>query len=225
MRRLTVENMMELAESQVGYMEYPANSNKTKYGASYGANGVAWCVIFQWWLFSQLNASHLFFDNKKTASCSSLYEWALRKGYVLRNSKDARPCDIVLFKFSGKSPVHAGMVKSNEGDAGIVSYEGNTSNDNAGSQSNGGIVAERKREWKDIFAVIRLYDFNTETVFTFRKETPVYDDCKYTSKVVKKLPKDYAVTLYPEVLIGKDNRKYIRTCKGKYISAEDIIIY
>lgn len=50
-RRNSIRNVMlrslEYQRHQLGYHEYPPNSNDNKAGAWYGANGVAWCAIWQ----------------------------------------------------------------------------------------------------------------------------------------------------------------------------------
>lgn len=43
------QKFVKMALSQLGVTESPAGTNQTKYGAWYGANGVAWCAIFDTW--------------------------------------------------------------------------------------------------------------------------------------------------------------------------------
>ena len=47
----TKEAVIQIAKWQVGVTESPPNSNKQKYGAFYGLNGYAWCVMFVFWCF------------------------------------------------------------------------------------------------------------------------------------------------------------------------------
>ena len=47
------QKIVDLAFKEVGVVEYPKNSNKTKYGEWFGYNGVAWCAIFVSWVYSQ----------------------------------------------------------------------------------------------------------------------------------------------------------------------------
>lgn len=49
----TANDIIKIAEKELGTKEYPANSNKQKYGVAYGWNGVPWCVIFIWYLFQR----------------------------------------------------------------------------------------------------------------------------------------------------------------------------
>jgi len=45
--------IVEIAEKEIGTTEYPANTNKTKYGAWFGLNGLAWCAIFVSWCYDK----------------------------------------------------------------------------------------------------------------------------------------------------------------------------
>ncbi len=45
--------IVEIAIKEVGYTEYPANSNKTKYGKWIGWDGVPWCAAFVSWCYAQ----------------------------------------------------------------------------------------------------------------------------------------------------------------------------
>ena len=142
---MTAENLWEIAASQIGYTESPADSNMTKYGAAYGWNGVPWCVIFIWWCFNVAGASKLFYGGGKTASCRQLRVYAVDNSQWV--SSDYRAGDIVLYDFSGTeaTPNHAGIVESVSGNI-ITAIEGNTSPSNSGSQYNGGCVARKKRD-------------------------------------------------------------------------------
>jgi hypothetical protein len=37
------EQIVRIAEQEIGYSETPKDSNKTKFGEWFGYNGVAWC--------------------------------------------------------------------------------------------------------------------------------------------------------------------------------------
>ena len=43
------EEVLEIARAELGVQEYPAGSNKQKYGVWYGMNGVQWCMEFVQW--------------------------------------------------------------------------------------------------------------------------------------------------------------------------------
>ena len=64
-------NPLSLAAGELGAMESPAGSNRTKYGQWYGWNGVPWCMIFVQWCFHQAGRPLPY----RTASCSALLSW------------------------------------------------------------------------------------------------------------------------------------------------------
>lgn len=132
----TVERVLEIAESQVGTKESPPGSNKQKYGEAYGQNGVAWCAIFVWWLFIQANAKAGL--PEKTASVYELQKAFKRNGQFYSTPEVG---DIVIYDFGDG---HTGIVKSVQPTT-IHAIEGNTSGSAKGSQSNGGVVAEKVR--------------------------------------------------------------------------------
>ena len=47
--------IVEIASSQIGYIETP--KNQTKYGKWFGYDGVSWCGIFVSWCYAQANLS------------------------------------------------------------------------------------------------------------------------------------------------------------------------
>lgn len=111
--------VLQIAAGEVGYKE--SGTNITKYGQAYGMNGIAWCVIFIWWVFKQAGISHLI---KKTASSTALMNWFKDQG---RFYSTPQPGDIAFFKWGrGIGAEHVGIVESVSGNS-IVSIEGNTS--------------------------------------------------------------------------------------------------
>ena len=141
---MTAEEILAIAAKEIGYKETPANSNKTKYGEDYGWNGVAWCVIFMWWCFAQAKAQSLFYGGKKVASCGSLKTYAKNNGQWITSGYKAG--DLVIFDFANTSSStdHIGIVESVNGTK-LTTIEGNTSPDEKGSQSNGGMVCRKTR--------------------------------------------------------------------------------
>lgn len=140
-------DIIELALKDLGYTEYPAGSNRTKFGKQYGVNGVPWCMQAVWcW---HVNSGHPL--PYKTASCSKMLTW-YRKNKPNAIIDTPRRGDIVIYNFG-----HCGLVESVEDDY-IVAIEGNTSVN--GSQSNGGEVCRRKRNIsKTVTAFIRGIEF------------------------------------------------------------------
>lgn len=147
---MTVNDVLTIANAELGYTESPPNSNKTKYGAWYGLDGEPWCMMFVQWCFDQAGQALPY----KTASCSRLETW-YRENQPKSVYKSPAPGDIVIYSFG-----HTGIVESVEGDS-ITAIEGNTSADYNGSQNNGGGVYRRTRKIKLATAFLRP-DYETE---------------------------------------------------------------
>lgn len=159
-----LENILSLAEKEIGTKESPANSNKQKYGAAYGWNGVPWCVIFIWYLFKESNASELFYNGGKVASCSAVMAYAQKNNQWI--TKNYKPGDLVILDFpnTGYETDHIGIVKKVSGPL-LTTIEGNTSPDSAGSQSNGGMVCQKERSISLVVGAYRpnYQDKNSES--------------------------------------------------------------
>ncbi len=137
----TASEILSIARSQIGYTEYPPDSNNTKYGAAYGMNYNPWCMMFVWWCFRQAGASGLFYGGGKTASCPTFERWAkAQRGRWITRS--FAPGDVVLYDFDGDGADHCGIVESATA-ATVTAIEGNTSAN--GSQDNGGAVLRKTR--------------------------------------------------------------------------------
>lgn len=142
----TKEALLQIAQWQEGVMENPTGTNKQKYGAAYGTNGVAWCMQFVWWCFREAG-----FNLHKTASCS-----ALAKRYKDANqwvTDGYKPGDIAMFDFSGNRirTQHCGIIIEAT-DTHIVTIEGNTGNTN---EANGGCVMRKTRNVKLVTGACR----------------------------------------------------------------------
>lgn len=141
---MTARQVIDIALGEAGYVESPANSNRTKYGAWYGLDGQPWCMIFVQWCFNEAGSPLPY----KTASCSDLERW------YRRNKPDAvyatpEAGDIVIYSFG-----HTGIVLEHGGGY-LTAVEGNTSPDSLGSQSEGGGVYKRRRPESAARAFIR----------------------------------------------------------------------
>ena len=138
------EKVIEIAKKYVGVTEYPPNSNNVFFNTSFYGREVSgnypWCCAFIWYIHNEAGV-----DIKKTASCAELGTWFKNNGKFKTSAPKVG--DIVFFKFSGSSrwTNHVGIVVE-VGNGYIKTIEGNTSSDEKGSQSNGGMVAERKRK-------------------------------------------------------------------------------
>lgn len=139
----TVEDVLKIAESQIGVTEYPPDSNNVIYNTEYYGHEVSgssypWCAVFVWWCFDQFEPCLV----KKTASCMDMAQWFKDNG---KWGSTPHPGDVVFFKFNTNSrwTNHVGIVKEVlDGGLKIKTIEGNTS---INSDDNGGAVMERTR--------------------------------------------------------------------------------
>ena len=137
----TVEEILKIAENELGVTEYPPNSNNVKYNTAYYGHEVSgsnypWCCVFVWWVFAQMEPCLV----KKTASCQDLGTWFNQNG---RWHSDPQIGDVVFFKFNTNDrwTNHVGIVRAINGNT-IETIEGNTS---VSSDDNGGAVMIRQR--------------------------------------------------------------------------------
>lgn len=157
----TAREMIEFAKTFIGIKEYPANSNRTQFGEAYGFNGVPWCCIFQWYLFNKKGMVVQFYGGKKTASCTTLMNWAKSKYKFYTTGY--QPGDLVFYNFDNKPDAdHIGLITEIHNGY-IMAIEGNTSPGKRGSQDNGGMVCLKKRSNSLILGVYRP-DYATEKV-------------------------------------------------------------
>lgn len=140
-----IEKVINIAKKYVGVCEYPPNSNKVVfntmfYGREVSGSNYPWCCAFIWCIFNEAGI-----DIKRTASCMMLGDWFKQTGKYHKDNPQVG--DIVFFKFPGSSrwTNHVGLVIEVNGNT-LTTIEGNTSSDNKGSQSNGGMVAIRTRK-------------------------------------------------------------------------------
>ena len=157
---MSLQTLLDLAESQLGITEYPIGSNHVLYNTEYYGRDVIgdsypWCVTFLWWLFNHAGEAKAFFNSGKTASCSilkSLYE-AEGRYYTDGNYN---PGDIALLTFRADKQIqHCGLITKKFDDYNYITIEGNTSPGLEGSQDNGGCVAKKKRHKRNIVGVCR----------------------------------------------------------------------
>lgn len=147
----TAEKILEIARSQIGTRESPANSDNVKYNTVYYGREVSgkypWCAVFVWWVFREAGASDLYYGGDKTAYCPTLMSFHKKQKVT-----DYRPGDIVFFNFSGRSSAgHVGICESWDGTY-ITTIDGNTG---SASEDNGGAVLRRRRHKKFIVGAYR----------------------------------------------------------------------
>lgn len=143
----TRDAVLQIAAWQIGVQEAPAGSNRQKYGEAYGMNGVAWCMIFIWWVFREAG-----FNLHKTASCTTLANRYKASGQWVTSGY--KPGDIVMFDFSGKrsKTEHVGILESIDKAGNLITIEGNTG---TGNDANGGQVMRRTRSIKYVTGACR----------------------------------------------------------------------
>lgn len=146
-----IEELLDLAKTQIGYQANPDNTNKYNLEYYGHESGAAWCVVFIWWLFKHTELSQLFYGGNKTASCGTLYNYYDSIGCTIKNKVPQRG-DLVFFEFDGVAHCHIGICESYDGKY-VTTIDGNTSE--TGSQSNGGQVLRRTRGKGCIWGVAR----------------------------------------------------------------------
>ena len=147
----TAEKILEIARSQIGARESPANSDNVKYNTVYYGREVSgkypWCAGFVWWVFGEAGAPELYYGGGETAYCPTLMSFHKKQAVT-----DYRPGDIVFFNFSGRSSAgHVGICESWDGTY-ITTIDGNTG---SASEDNGGAVLRRRRHKKFIVGAYR----------------------------------------------------------------------
>ena len=152
----TANKLIEIANSQIGYLEKASNkaldsmknnagyANWTKYGAWYGLNPAAWCAMFVSWCFGQLasgkNGAKEMLCGNLWASCTAMYNGFKAMGRVYSVPQAG---DIIVFRQSNTSSmmVHTGIV-TKVANGRVYTVEGNTSTA-SGVVANGGAVAAK----------------------------------------------------------------------------------
>ena len=154
---MSINKVLELCEASIGYTE-DANNNTT-FGKWFGLNNQPWCAM---------SASKMYFDageilsvapKTKPKGFASCDEWLkyLAKNNQLVPVGQAKAGDLVFYQFDEDAqPDHVGIVKGNNATLKyIYAYEGNTSGNKGGSQSNGDGFYLKKRGYGTIMAVGR----------------------------------------------------------------------
>lgn len=154
------DDVLKVARNEIGYSRWTDPQQGTKYGrwyaqitgsSYYGANGVPYCAMFVSWVFDQAGASCA---GLPEAYCPYIINKARSAGRIISSKYDAQPGDVILFDWDGGESDHVGIVEKNCGSY-VQTIEGNTSGGSSGSQSNGGGVYRRTRDWSAVACVVR----------------------------------------------------------------------
>ena len=138
-----------------GYTEGP--NNDTTFGKRYGMNNQPWCAMFVSGCFDDAGLVHLVAASTKKgfASCDAGAQWFAKNKRIVPIGQ-AQPGDVVFFNFDANptDTEHVGIVYSNDG-KNLITFEGNTSGNNKGSQANGDGVFKKKRAYSLVMSVAR----------------------------------------------------------------------
>jgi peptidoglycan hydrolase-like protein with peptidoglycan-binding domain len=134
----TVAQFIAHCRSQIGVKENPPNSNDTPYGVQFGWNGVAWCSIFAWCMYTDSGIAL----PVKSASVVEVYQWAEQHGYA-RPSTEAVAGDVICRTWTGKQIGQPGFDANQTHMQIMLGKQGNTLDLIGGNQSDpsGGIVS------------------------------------------------------------------------------------
>lgn len=125
-----IDKLFNWFQDQLGVIESPKGSNNVIYNTRYYGREVSgsqymWCLVFIWNAFNANGMSGLFYDGKKTASCTVFMEWAKRTGQWVTDG--FQKGDIVFFDYDNntKDVEHVGFVCGYVGGK-LWTIEGNT---------------------------------------------------------------------------------------------------
>ena len=159
---MTASKALAWAASQIGYSRWDDPEEGSLYGrwyakrhgVYYGTSGVPFCAMFASWCLTDDDGNSVI-PGGDFAYVPYGINAAAREGRLVSPMTQAAPGDLVCFDWDGDGLTdHVGIVEANYG-SWLQTIEGNTSSGTAGSQSNGGGVWRRTRDWDSVCAVIR----------------------------------------------------------------------
>ena len=185
----TANQLLTIAQKQLGICENPPGSNNVRYNTWYYGREVMgsaypWCMVFVQWVFAQAGVKL----PVRTASCGALMNAAKAAGCWV--TAGFKPGDVVIYDFPGGAATdHCGIVETELPDYGVQAVEGNTSQ--SGSQSNGGMVCRKNRPGKYIVGAVRpVFDKEKEeddmVIYKTLNDVPSW----YKAAVQKVMDKD-----------------------------------
>lgn len=117
-----VDALLQVARGQLGYVESPAGSNRTKFGEWYGLDGNAWCAMFVSWCAANSENTSLIPRFAYTPAGAAWFQ--------ARAAWHSRPVAgaIAFYDLAGMGRIsHTGIVESVSADGRWYAIEGNTS--------------------------------------------------------------------------------------------------
>lgn len=145
-----MNEIIRIAEKEIGQTEKPLYTNKTKYGKWFGFDGVPWCGMFVSWCYSMAGFPLPKIGFKKGfAGCQTAVAYFKKNSMITTEPVSG---DIVFYDFNGDGRYDHTSIFVNWIDkyASFTSIEGNTSLTN---QNNGGEVMKRVRANKNVIFV------------------------------------------------------------------------
>jgi cell wall-associated NlpC family hydrolase len=139
-----MNEIIRIAEKEIGQCEKPLNSNKTKYGKWFGYDGVAWCGMFVSWCYAQagFQLPKIGFS-KGYAGCQTAVAYFKKNGLITNTPVEG---DIVFYDWNADGRYdHTGIFVKWINNNTFEAIEGNTA---VGNDSNGGNVMQRVRNKK-----------------------------------------------------------------------------
>lgn len=218
----SAKDVLRIAANEIGYQVGNDPQKGSKYGrwyaqkmnSSYYSNtGVPYCAMFVSWVLDQAGQSMAGFPG---AYCPTIKQLGIKAGRQV-NKYNAQAGDIVLFDWGGDGVVdHVGIVEANKGTY-IQTCEGNTASGQSGSQSNGGGVWRRTRNWAYVNTVLRpIYgaSSNTSSNYNVNNSGTFSIDGVWGPATTRKLQQ--ALGTYVDGIISaqpSENKKYLAGCE------------
>lgn len=130
---------LAFAVNEIGNHETPYGSNRSKYGAWYGFNGVPWCAIFESYCFAHTGRASF-----RYAACSLIYNDAHAGRNGLREVWSPMPGDLCILNLHGDPFAHTSFFERwiDQHAGSFYDIGGNTGPTNI---SNGGAVMRQQR--------------------------------------------------------------------------------
>jgi hypothetical protein len=149
----TALDVLNVARSQIGFVEGPMNENP--YGIWYGIPNASYCAMGVSWCFAQVGLSHLVAAQtpKGFAYCPAGLTWFQRQGLVV-NKYQAQPGDIVFFSWGTGVAEHVEIVEAASAD-GLTTIGFNTGDQNTRAAANGGGCYREHRPYLYVMAIVR----------------------------------------------------------------------